>query len=188
MGFTSAWGGLAPWGQAAALVILLYVFVSIIIGVILTAVLMFLFAWIREKAELLKKLHPALNQINDALVAAQRGESIPDELADNQLVQIVTQVPKVANSALSATTTIEQKVDTGSARVADAVIEFRARTEMVKTMARAFFLPGLMRPRPVAPEEQLVPLESEQIGPPLVAEPREEPPMEQEIVIRQSFR
>lgn len=188
MGMMSAWGGLAPWGQAAALVLLLYVFVSIIIGVVLTAVLMFLFAWVREKAELVKKLHPALDQVNEALVAAQRGEPVPDAVAENKLVQIVTKVPKVANSALSTTTSIEQKVDTGSARVADAVIEFRARTEMVKTMARAFFLPGLTKPRRLAAEQQVVLRESEPVGPPMIVEPREEPPMEQEIIIRQSFR
>jgi len=40
-------------------------------------------------------------------------------------------------------TTIEKKVDEGSERVAHAVIEFRARTVMVKEIAKAFFLPGL---------------------------------------------
>lgn len=185
----AAWGGLAPWGQAAALVILLYVFISILVGAVLAAALMFLFAWVREQAEQLKKVRPMLVQVNDALIAAQRGEAIPNEVADNKVVQVVTQVPRVANRALQTTTNVEQKVEAGSERVSDAVIEFRARTEMVKTMARAFFLPGLNRPRPLTTEQQIVLPEREEVGPPLVVEPHEEePPMEQEIVIRQSFR
>src|SRR6187551_1540132 len=103
----AAWGGLAPWGQAAALVILLYVFISIIVGAVLAAALMFLFAWVREQAEQLKKVRPMLVQVNDALTAAQRGEAIPDEVADNKVVQIVTQVPRVANRALQTTTNVE---------------------------------------------------------------------------------
>jgi hypothetical protein len=182
MGFMPAWGGLAPWGQAAAIVILLYVFASIIIGVVLTAIMMFLFAWLREKVELLKKLRPAVDQVNEAMLASQRGEPLPPQIADNKLVQVVAQVPKIADSTLAKTSSIEQKVDYGSQRVADAVIEFRARTEMVKGMARAFFLPGLTKRRAIAPAAQLA---REQIAAP---EPqREEQPMEQEIVIRQSF-
>src|SRR5258708_9172101 len=178
MGFMPAWGSLAPWGQAAAIVILLYVFASIIMGVVLTAVMMFLFAWLREKAELIKKLRPAVDQVNEAMLASQRDEPLPPQIADNKLVQVVAQVPKLADSTLTRVSSIEQKVDYGSTRVADAVIEFRARTEMVKGMARAFFLPGLTKRRAIAPVAQLA---SEQVAAP------EEQPMEQEIIIRQSF-
>ncbi len=178
--------GLAPWGQAAAFIIALYVFVSIIIGLVLVAVLMFLLAWLREKSELIKKIRPNLDQLNQALLAVKRGDPLPSEVADNKLMQVVTQVPKVAATLPEKASNIEQKVERGSDRVAGAVIELRARTEMVKSMAKAFFLPGLTKRRVSPPAAPVAQPEREQVA---AAETRrEEPPMEQEIVITQSWR
>ena len=190
MGYVLADGGLAPWGQAAAIIIALYVFISIIVGLVLTAVLMFLFAWIREKAELIKMLRPTVLQVNEALEASQRGDPLPPGVADNKIIAAVAKVPKVAATLPARASSIEQKVERGSDRVANAVIEFRARTEMVKGMARAFFLPGLTRPRVSVPIEQPIQAEREQVAEPqreevVIAERAgEEPFMEQEIVIR----
>jgi hypothetical protein len=190
MGYVLAGGGLAPWGQAAAFIIGLYVFVSIIVGLALTAALMFLFAWIREKAELIKKLRPMILEMNEALEASRRGDPLPPEVADNKIVATVARVPRAAATLPARASSIEQKVERGSDRVAAAVIEFRARTEMVKGMAKAFFLPGLTRRRAAVPVEQIERVKREEVVEPqreevVAAErPGEEPYLEQEIVIR----
>ncbi|WP_297161526.1 hypothetical protein, partial [Thermogemmatispora sp.] len=54
------------------------------------------------------------------------------------LVQGVVSIPEHVRA-------IDRRVEQGSDRVAEAVIEFRARTMMVKEIAKAFFLPGLVR-------------------------------------------
>lgn len=186
MGHVLADGGLAPWGQAAAIILGLYLFISIVLGLVVTAALMFGLAWLREKVELLKKLRPAVNQVNRGLAAAQRGEPLPEDVADNRLVQTVTLVPKLTAPLPSKASAIEQKVERGSNRVASAVIEFHARTEMVKGMARAFFLPGLQRSRPLALEQKV----AEPVYEPAVAKPEKnlEPPIYEEITIVQSSR
>ncbi len=74
MDYVLASDGLAPWGQAAAIVLALYLFVSIVVGLALVAALMFGFAWIREKAELLRRLRPQVMQINQAALATKRGD------------------------------------------------------------------------------------------------------------------
>jgi hypothetical protein len=175
--------GLAPWGQAAAIILALYVFVSILVSLVLVAALMFGFAWIREKSELLRQLRPQITQLNRAAHAAKRGEPLPAKVADNKVMSALVQVPRVAENVAARASSIEQSVDRGSTRVAGAVIEFHARTAMVKGMARAFFLPGLTKARPVAQEQ-----EREMEPAAAVQAHDEEPPMEQEIIITQSFR
>lgn len=183
-------GGLAPWGQAAAIILALYMFISIIIGLALAAALMFGFAWIREKSELLRQIRPHVSELNQAAIAVRRGDPLPQEVAENKVISVVAQVPKMAENIAARSSDVEQKVDLGSERVAHAVIEFYARTAMVKGMARAFFLPGLTRTRPAPPLAHPVTLPQEQEREEEQVEvaasgPREEPPLEQEIVITQ---
>jgi hypothetical protein len=127
---------LAPWGQAAAIILALYMFVYILIGLAVSAALMFGFAWVRQKAELIKKLRPTVESVNHSLEVANKGELPPPRPGENKVVRTIAEVPM-------RVTTIEKKVEEGSERVAHAVIEFRARTVMVKEIAKAFFLPGL---------------------------------------------
>jgi hypothetical protein len=127
---------LAPWGQAAAIILALYMFVYILIGLAVSAALMFGFAWVRQKAELIKKLRPTVESVNHSLEEANKGELPPPRPGENKVVRTIAEVPM-------RVTTIEKKVEEGSERVAHAVIEFRARTVMVKEIAKAFFLPGL---------------------------------------------
>ncbi len=104
---------LALWGQVAAIVLLFYMFLSVIIG----------------------------------LEAAIKGVLPPPQSSDNKIVRTVAEVPMYAH-------TIEEKVEEGSDRVTSAVIEFRARTEMAKTVLKAFFLPGLTHRRQTALQEE----------------------------------
>ena len=178
--------GLAPWGQAAAIILALYLFITVILGLVLTAALMFTLTWLREKAELLKKVRPAINQVNYALETAQRGEPLPPELADNQFAQVVSQIPRVAATLPARASAVEQKVEQGSDRVVHAVIEFRARTEMVKGMARAFFLPGLTRSRARPAPQTSAQREQE----PVVTQSEDvtEPPSYEEMTMVQRIR
>ena len=127
---------LAPWGQASAIILALYMFVYILIGLAVSAGLMFGFAWVRQKAELIKKLRPTVESVNHSLEEANKGELPPPRPGEKKVVRTIAEVPM-------RVTTIEKKVEEGSERVAHAVIEFRARTMMVKEIAKAFFLPGL---------------------------------------------
>lgn len=127
---------LAPWGQAGAIILALYMFVYILIGLAVSAGMMFGFAWIRQKAELIKKLRPTVDSVNYSLEEANKGALPAPGPGENKVVRAIAEVPRRA-------TAVEKKVDEGSERVAHAVIEFRARTVMVKEIAKAFFLPGL---------------------------------------------
>jgi hypothetical protein len=150
---------LAAWGQIAAIVLLLYMFVLIVIGLVLAFVLMLGLNWVRQKVELIKKLRPTVDSINTTTEDAVKGLLPPPpspqyaaHATQEKIVRTVAQVPLYAHN-------VEQKIEQGSDKVAGAVIEFRARTEMAKGMLKAFFLPGLTH----RPQEKTV-LEQEGIG------------------------
>ena len=47
---------LAAWGQAAGIIIAMYLFVLLLVVLALSLLFMYAFAWIREKSELVKKV------------------------------------------------------------------------------------------------------------------------------------
>jgi hypothetical protein len=122
---------LAAWGQAAAIVIGLFSLIFIFIAVALNIGLAFAFAWVREKAESVHKLHPTVDKVNEAVQDAIQGT--PDKDA-NVVVRSIAIVP-------AGVKTVDKRVDDVSDRVAKGVIEFRARTAQVVTVARAFVMP-----------------------------------------------
>jgi hypothetical protein len=115
-------------------------FLSVIIGLAVALGLMLGLAWVREKVELIKRLRPTVDSVNKTSEAAIKGALPPPGSNDNKIVRTVAEVPMYAH-------TVEEKVDEGSDRVTNAVIEFRARTEMAKTLLKAFFLPSLTHRR-----------------------------------------
>jgi hypothetical protein len=140
---------LAPWGQIAAIILLLYMFISVILGLGLALGLMFGLNWVRQKAELIKLLRPTVDSVNtttEAAIAGKLPPASPTSDTRDKIARGVAQVPVLAH-------TVEQKVEQGSDRVANVVIEFRARTEMAKGMLKAFFLPGLTH-QPEAVQQQ----------------------------------
>ena len=138
---------LATWGQTAAIVLLVYSLVSILIGLVLALVLLLGLTWVREKAELIKKLRPTVDSVNITTEEAIKGTLPAARADDNKIVRAVAEIPAQAHS-------IEQKVEQGSDRVAAAVIEFRARTMMAKGIVKAFFLPGLTNRTQTALEKE----------------------------------
>ena len=130
---------LAPWAQIAAIILVIELFFFILIWLALNAGLTFLSGWVREKAELIKKLRPVVDSVNATTEAAIKGTLPPAGASDNKIVRTAAEIPARASS-------IEKKINQGSDRVAAAVIEFRARTVMVQGIVKSFFLPGLNKP------------------------------------------
>ncbi|MEO8973064.1 MAG: hypothetical protein ABI406_15875 [Ktedonobacteraceae bacterium] len=143
---------LPPLGQAAAIVLLLYFLIVILLGLGLTVGLMFGLAWVREKTELIKKLRPTVESVNHTTEAAVQGNQYALVDQQNKVIRTVAEVPARMHD-------VEMKIEHGSDRVADAVIEFRARTQMTKAIVKAFFLPGLTHRQPT-----LSVLEEEGVG------------------------
>ncbi|WP_069802703.1 hypothetical protein [Thermogemmatispora onikobensis] len=129
---------LETWGQIAAIVLAIELFVFVVLALGLSIGLFFAFAWVQEKSELIKRLRPAVDQLNQTLEAGAAERPAEGGALEHPLVQGVVSLPERVRA-------VDRRVEEGSDRVAEAVIEFRARTVMVKEMARAFFLPGLVR-------------------------------------------
>jgi hypothetical protein len=150
---------LSQLGQVAAIILLIYLLVNILIGLVIAVVFMFAVAWVRDKAELVKKLRPTLESVNAAI---KNPEAATGESA-NGLVKVVHSIQSVAISQKiegveHSVQSIEEKVGQGADRVASAVIEFRARTAQAQGVLKALFLPGLTRRSPyrhVLPEVAL---------------------------------
>ncbi len=132
---------LPPLGQGAAIVLLLYFLILVLLGLGLTLGLMFGLGWVREKTELIKRLRPTVESVNHTTEAAVQGDQYALVDQQNKVIRTVAEVPARAHN-------IEQKIEQGSDRVAGAVIEFRARTQMAKAIVKAFFLPGLTHGQP----------------------------------------
>ena len=136
-------------GQVAAIILCIYLFVNILIGLAFAVVFMFATAWVREKAELIKKLRPTITSVNEAI---QHPEGAKGESA-NGLVKVVHTIQSIAipqkiEGVEHGVQSVEQKVAQGADRVAGALIEFRARTAQAQGVLKAFFLPGLTRKSP----------------------------------------
>ena len=142
---------LATGGQIAAIILLIYMFIYTLVGLALALALMFSLGWVREKSELVKKLRPMVDSVNTTSEAVIKGTLSAAGPNDNKIVRtvanVVAEVPKRAH-------TIDQKVEQGSDRVANAVIEFHARTVMAQSILKAFFLPGLTK-RQLLKEKEL---------------------------------
>ncbi len=147
---------LAILGQIAAFILILELLVYVLLAVVLNGVFAVAFTWIREQAELLKKLRPVVDSVNSTTEAAKKGTLPAASANDNKIVRTVAQIPAQANA-------IEGKIEQGADRVANAMIELRARTVMVQGIARAFFLPGLSTrqqrlPAPKSPKVKVLPV------------------------------
>jgi len=178
---------LASLGQIAALVICLFAVIFIIISVFLNLAMSFAMSWLNEKAELIKMLRPYVESVNSTSKQAERGVAPAQDTPAP--ARIAAQLPLRVNEA-------DKKVEQVSDRVTNAVIEFRARTIQAKTMAKAFFLPGLMD-KERATEETIVNKEGQQFTSPGYRalanehpevipgqEPKREAPLQQQVMRR----
>lgn len=127
---------LAMWGQIAAIIMLIYLLVFIVISLGIALVLLMGMTWVREKIELIKRIRPVVDSVNMTTQAAVDGTLAPPTEAENKIVRTAVEIP-------AYTRTVEKKVEQGSDLVAGTVIEFRARTMMAKGVLTAFFSPAL---------------------------------------------
>jgi hypothetical protein len=127
---------LSVLGQISALILLIYLFVLILIGLALALVLLIGMTWVREKVSFIKKIRPTVDSVNNTTQSAINGTLPEAGDGENKIIRTAAEIP-------ASTRKVETKVEQGSERVANAVIEFRARTMMAKGILKAFFLPGL---------------------------------------------
>ncbi|GCE19593.1 hypothetical protein [Dictyobacter kobayashii] len=126
---------LATMGQVAALVICLFALIFIVVTVVFNLVMSFAMSWLNEKAELIKILRPYVESVNTTSKRVEQGIAPAEDASP--AARIAAQLPLRVNAA-------DKKVEQVSDRVTNVVIEFRARTMQARTIAKAFFLPGLM--------------------------------------------
>ncbi len=124
---------LAGFGQLAAIIICLYALIFIVIMVAFNLAMALGTDWSREKANLIKMLRPTVDSVNQTSEAALRGQEPGQD--GNAIVRNIAKVPQGVQ-------TVDKKVDEATDKVAKAVIEFRARTTQVQTVARAFLFPS----------------------------------------------
>jgi hypothetical protein len=143
-------------GRIAAIILSLYLFIFVVFLLVVSVLLAYGNAWLRDQVGLLKKLRLFAQNI-DTTIHAASSETLPATMElDSRVVQVIrtvqsSQVVQKVKDAQRQVSTIEKKVEPGADRVADAVIEFRARTVMVQGVLKAFFLPGLTKQKPRSP-------------------------------------
>ncbi len=124
---------LAGFGQLAAIIICLFALIFILIAVAFNLAMAFGTGWLREKANLIKMLRPTVDSVNKTTESALQGQ--PPAQDGNAIVRAVAQVP-------TGMLTADKKVDEVSEKVANAAIEFRARTIQAQTVVKAFLFPA----------------------------------------------
>jgi len=144
---------LTTLGRIAALVLVIYVFLFAVLFFIGSLLLLYANAWVRDKLVLLHQLRTIVESI-DTVIHTPPNESLPTALEPDsrfgQVLQAVhtaqsVQVVEIAKNTQKQVNNIEKKVEPVADRIADGVIEFRARTVMAQSMLKAFFLPGTVK-------------------------------------------
>jgi hypothetical protein len=150
---------LTTLGRIAALVLVIYVFLFAVLLFIGSLLLLYGNAWLRDKVGLLHQLRSVVESI-DTAIHTPPTESLPANVeTDTRLSQALqaihmaqsVQVVEIAKNTQKQVNNIEKKVEPVADRIAGGVIEFRARTVMAQSMLKAFFLPGLVKLKPVSP-------------------------------------
>lgn len=132
-------------GLIAAIIICCFILIVVLLAVAFNLAMVFGATWIRDKSELLKLLRPYVESVNKTSELTMKGGE--PAASENPLVRTLGSMPARMQD-------IDKKVDKATDRVAHAVIEFRARTVQVQTIAKAFLMPGLIkRPARLRPGE-----------------------------------
>ncbi len=150
---------LTTLGRIAALVLVIYVFLFAVLFFVGSLLLLYANAWVRDKVLLLHQLRTIVESI-DAVLHTPPNDSLPTTLEPDtrfgQVMQAIhtvqaVQVVEMARNAQKQVNTIEKKVEPVADRIADGVIEFRARTVMAQGILKAFFVPGMVKLKPREP-------------------------------------
>lgn len=150
---------LTTLGRIAALVLVIYVFLFAVLFFVGSLLLLYANAWVRTKVVLLHQLRTIVESIDTAIHTPAK-ESLPVAVEPdsrfNQVLQAIhtaqsVQVVEIAKNTQKQVNNIEKRVEPVADRIADGVIEFRARTVMAQGMLKAFFLPGMVKLKPHGP-------------------------------------
>ena len=150
---------LTTLGRIAALVLVIYVFLFAVLFFVGSLLLLYGNAWVRDKVGLLHQLRSIVESI-DTVIHTPPNESLPTKFEPDsrfgQVLQAIhtaqaVQVVDIAKNTQKQVNNIEKKVEPVADRIADGVIEFRARTVMAQAMLKAFFLPGMVKLKPRGP-------------------------------------
>src|SRR5437588_11981194 len=112
---------LAMWGHIAAIILLIYLLVFILIGLALAFVLLVGMTWVREKVELIKMIRPTVNSVNkttQAAIAATLPAAKDDE---NKIIRTAADIPAYAHE-------IDTKLEQGRDGVTSPFTAVRLRT------------------------------------------------------------
>jgi len=146
-------------GRIAAIILSLYLFLFVAFFLVVSGLLLAANTWLQDKVELLHNLRSIIQNI-DTTIHSPVSETLPATLeSDNNLGQALqaihmvqsVQVVEKAKNTQKQVDSIEKRVEPVADRIAGGVIEFRARTVMAQGMLKAFFLPGLIKPKPRSP-------------------------------------
>jgi hypothetical protein len=129
---------LAGFGQLAAIIICLFVFIFVLVTVAFNLAMVFGTSWLREKTNLVKMLRPTVDSVNKTTESALQGQ--PPAQDGNAIVRTIAQVPTGIQAA-------DKKVEEVTDKVANVAIEFRARTLQVQTVVKAFLFPAREEPQ-----------------------------------------
>jgi hypothetical protein len=150
---------LTTLGRIAALVLIIYVFLFAVLFFVASLLLLYGNAWLREKIGLLHQLRVIVENV-DTAIHSPSSETLPATLeTDNRLGQALqaihmvqsVHVVEIAKNTQKQADSIEKMVEPVADRIADGVIEIRARTVMAQGILKAFFLPGLIKLKPRDP-------------------------------------
>lgn len=150
---------LTTLGRIAALVLVIYVFLFAVLFFVGSLLLLYANAWVRDKVGLLHQLRSIIESI-DTTIHTPPNESLPAALEPEsrfgQVLQAIhtvqsVEVVGIAKNTQKQVDNIEKRVEPVADRIADGVIEFRARTVMAQSMLKAFFLPGMVKLKPSTP-------------------------------------
>lgn len=123
---------LATGGLIAAIVIGLFALIFIVVALAFNFAMAVGLSWVREKANLVKMLRPTVDSVNKTSEALVQGT--PPAANENKIVRVVAEGPVRVR-------TLDKQTDQIADRVANAAIEFRARTIQVETVFKSFFMP-----------------------------------------------
>ncbi len=150
---------LTTLGRIAALVLVIYVFLFAVLFFVGSLLLLYANAWVRDKVALLHQLRSIVESI-DITIHTPPNESLPASLEPesrfSEVLQAIhtaqaMQAIEIAKNTQKQVNNIEKKVEPVADRIADGVIEFRARTVMAQSMLKTFFLPGMVKLKPHSP-------------------------------------
>lgn len=135
---------IATGGQIAAIIICIFFLITIILMLAVNLGLTFLLAWMREKANAIKLLRPTVDSVNKSSEAALQGQEV-EAIEESKVAQTVAAVPGSVHN-------INQQVNQVSSQVANAAIEFRARTAQAQAIVMTFFVPNAYKQKAMQPE------------------------------------